>query len=135
MHFVEKIVTGAAPYLNVKSQLILTLFGHVLDSLDYQLTFETWRTKFFDLKKKECDICGHSPPDNPPCDNTVRGLLQKLKLPQKKVVLQLMLFVNQKLMRPIFVITLKNWKISSRRKRLPLIESGIVMKWGSSSVT
>jgi hypothetical protein len=75
--FVEKIVTGAAPYLNVKSQLILTLFGHVLDSLDYQLTFETWRTKFFDLKKKECDILGHSPPDNPPCDNTVRGLLQK----------------------------------------------------------
>ncbi len=35
VRFVEKIVTGAAPYLNVKSQLILTLFGHVLDSLDY----------------------------------------------------------------------------------------------------
>ncbi len=32
VRFVEKIVTGAAPYLNVKSQLILTLFGHVLDS-------------------------------------------------------------------------------------------------------
>ena len=85
MHFVEKIVTDAVPYLNVKSQLILTLFGHVLNSLDYQLTFETWRTKFFYLKKRECDLFGHSFPDYPPCDNTVGSLLQKLKLPWKKV--------------------------------------------------
>jgi hypothetical protein len=34
VHYMEKIMTGAVLYLNVKSQLILTLFGHVLDSLD-----------------------------------------------------------------------------------------------------
>ncbi len=80
VHFVEKIVTGAASYLNVKSQLILTFFGHLLDYLDYQLTFETWRTKFFDLKKKECDILGHSPPDNLPLTIQLEVFFKSLHL-------------------------------------------------------
>jgi hypothetical protein len=41
--------------------------------------------KFFYLKKKECDILGLPSPENPPCDIAVRNLLQKLKLPCKKV--------------------------------------------------
>jgi len=63
VHFVEKIVTGAVSYLIIKSQLTS---HHVLNSLDYQLTFETWRTKFFDLKKRECEVHGVPHPNNPP---------------------------------------------------------------------
>jgi hypothetical protein len=80
--------------------------------------------KFFDLKKKECDILGLSSPENPPCDNTVRNLLQKLKLPLKICgkALQLMFFENLKQM------------LISKKKRLLLIEYGTAMKWEYSSV-
>ena len=44
--YIEKIETGAPPYLCAQSLDVLSLFGHALDSLDYQLTFETWRKRF-----------------------------------------------------------------------------------------
>ena len=85
VRYIEKIQTGAPPYLSVRSLMILTLFGHALDSMDLQLTFETWREKIFDMKKKECLSQEPTSVPTPPCDNTVRDILQKLKLPRKSV--------------------------------------------------
>lgn len=83
VRFVEKIEPGAPPYLNASSLTVLTLFGHALDSLDLQLTFETWREKIFAIKKEQHDECGPSTPISAPCDHTVHDIIEKLKLPRK----------------------------------------------------
>ena len=85
VRYIEKIQTGAPPYLSVRSLLILTLFGHALDSMDFQLTFEMWREKIFNMKKKEYESKEASSVPTPPCEMTVRSIIQKLKLPQKSV--------------------------------------------------
>jgi hypothetical protein len=90
--------------------------------------FKVWH------QPKECDIHGHSPPDNPPCDNTVRGLLQKLKLPWKKVQEGPSINAlheskaNETYLCDYFE---KLEDLFKKEKATP----GIVMKWGSSSVT
>ena len=85
VRYIEKIQPGAPPYLSVRSLTILTLFGHALDSMDFQLTFETWREKIFDMKKKECESNEASSVLTAPSDPTVRDIIKKLKLPRKSV--------------------------------------------------
>ena len=81
MHHIEKINPGAPPYLNAKSLTILTLFGHALDSMDHQLMFESWREKFHEMKKSECEGKATSLPVEAPSDMTVRKIINQLKLP------------------------------------------------------
>ena len=85
VRYIDKIVMGAPSYLNVQSLTVLSLFGHALDSMDYQLTFDTWREKIYEQKQRECAEKPSSSDVKPPCEHTVQNIIKNLKLPRRSI--------------------------------------------------